>query len=590
MKLSAGWRVALIALRCALFALIIFCLMRPVIVAPSVVPQSSYVVVLMDDSASMQLAEGRLTRLDAVKQLMSVGTPFHSALAEKFKLRTFKFSEAIERISDATELEGAGQRTRLAAALEHAARDSAGLPLSGVILISDGATNGEGEAADDYSTVLDNLRARGLPVFAIGVGETRLEGDVELVRATAPRRVIAGSPVTVELLLRAGGAGPQSVRIEIQEDNHALPSRDVAVQREAAGADASVAVARITFTPSSVGLHRYTFTAAPSEGEPITENNSQQLLVEVEDAHPRILYIEGEPRWEYGKLRAALAEEKNIVLVSVLRSADGKFYRQGVESGEELVAGFPKSEEDLFKYDALMIGSIEATFFTFDQLRAIEQFVSRRGGTLLALAGSKAFNAGGYANTPVADLLPVYLGGEAVAVGESQTFKAAPSDRGRDHPAARLEDQADANAKAWEALPAVTLPEMISETKPGATVILEARNVRQKDRAAPMLVEERYGRGRSLALLASDTWRWQMMMKSDDGSFETFWKNLLRYQVEGVRRPVEATTARSFYGVRESGTAARGGSRREVHQYTRRGSDGARHHAFRPHDGACGQG
>ena len=99
------------------------------------------------------------------------------------------------------------------------------------------------------------------------------------------------------------------------------------------------------------------------------------------------------------------------MLVSVLRSADGKFYRQGVENADELVNGFPKSEEDLFKYDAMIIGSIEATFFTFDQLKAVEQFVSRRGGTLLALGGSKAFNAGGYGNTPLADLLPIYLNG-----------------------------------------------------------------------------------------------------------------------------------------------------------------------------------
>ena len=108
-----------------------------------------------------------------------------------------------------------------------------------------------------------------------------------------------------------------------------------------------------------------------------------------------------------------LEDEKNLVLVSVLRSADGKFYRQGIEKGEELSAGFPKSEEELFKYDAIIIGSIEATFFTFDQLRTIEQFVSRRGGTFTAIGGPKSFGAGGYASTPVADLLPVVLRGEA---------------------------------------------------------------------------------------------------------------------------------------------------------------------------------
>src|SRR5262249_10051540 len=154
------------------------------------------------------------------------------------------------------------------------------------------------------------------------------------------------------------------------------------------------------------------------------------------------------PRWEYAKLRESIAEEKNIVLVSVLRSADGKFYRQGIENPDELVNGFPKSEEEVFKYDAVIIGSVEATFFTFDQLKSIEQFVLRRGGTLLALGGSKSFNSGGYGNTPLADLLPIFLNGAKETATESQQFKPAPADRGRDHPAARLVDQADANAKA----------------------------------------------------------------------------------------------------------------------------------------------
>jgi uncharacterized membrane protein len=542
-RLSPAWRASLMTLRVVLITLFIFCLMRPVIVVPSVVPQSSYVAVLMDDSSSMNLAdEANRSRLDSVKHLMSGDAKFYKALADNFKVRAFKFSSTTERVQDATELSGAGDLTDLVQALEQATRESAGLPVSGIVLMSDGSSNGSGDLSANLSTTLNNLRARGLPVFTVGLGPTKLDGDVELVRATAPRRVLAGSPVTCELLVRAGEQ--RSVKVDLTEDSHLLRSQQIPVQADA------TTVARITFTPSSPGLHRYTLLAVASPDEPVTDNNSQELVIDVVDAKPKVLYIEGEPRWEYGKLREAASGEKNLILTSVLRSADGKFYRQGIDNPDELVTGFPKSEEDLFKYDAIIIGSIEATFFTFDQLKAIEQFVSRRGGTLLALGGPKAFNAGGYGNTPIADLLPIYLNGANVA-GESQAFKAAPADRGRDHPAARLEDQPEQNAKAWEKMPAITLPEVIGEIKPGASVILEARGTRDRNRATPLLVEERYGRGRTLALLASDTWRWRMMLESKDTSFETFWRNFLRYLVEAVRRPVEATTDRAFYGTRE---------------------------------------
>lgn len=544
-KLPAKWRAALIALRVAMLVVIVFCLMRPVIVVPSVVPQSSYVAVLMDDSASMKLAdEGRGARLDSVKQLMATGSPFLTALADKFKVRAFKFSTSAERVQDANELTGDGQQTNLDAALSQATREATGLPLAGIIVMSDGASNGDSDTQNNLAATLSNLRARGIPVFTVGIGPTALDGDIELVRATAPRRVLAGSPVTAEVLLRASGV-QKSVKVDLLEDGHLLRSQEVPMQGNA------TTVARLTFTPSSPGLHRYTFNAPPSPDDPVADNNSQELLIEVLDAQPRILYIEGEPRWEYGKLREAIAEEKNIVLVSVLRSADGKFYRQGIENADELANGFPKSEEDLFKYDAIMIGSVEATFFSFDQLKAVEQFVSRRGGTLIMLGGTKAFNAGGYGNTPIADLLPIYLKGNA-APGENQGFKATPADRGRDHPAARLADQPDANAKAWEQMPAITLPEVILDTKPGATVILEGRGTKDRNRVVPLLVEERYGRGRTLALTASDTWRWRMMLEFKDKSFENFWRNLMRYMVDGVRQPVEAATERTYYGTDEA--------------------------------------
>jgi len=547
-RLALRWRVALIALRCALVAVILFCVMRPVIVVPSIIPQSSYVAVLMDDSSSMKLPdESSATRLDALKQLMSANSVFYSALADKFKLRPYKFALTADRVQNAAELSGNGEETNLTAALDQASRESAGLPMSGIIVISDGANN-SGASDDDrsstLSTTLSNLRSRGLPVYAIGIGPESLDGDVELVRATAPRRALSGSPVTSELLVRASGSR-KSITVDLSEDNRLLRSQEIPLQGDA------TTVARVTFTPSSPGLHRYTLTARPAEDDPVPDNNSQELVIDIADRKPRILYIEGEPRWEYAKLRESVADEKNIVLVSVLRSADGKFYRQGIENADELVNGFPKSEEELFKYDALMIGSVEATFFSFDQLKAVEQFVFRRGGALLALGGSKAFNTGGYGNTPLADLLPIYLNGVKETSAESQTFKAAPADRGRDHPAARLVDQADANLKAWDQMPAISLPEVITETKPGASVILEARSTKEKNRVAPLLVEERYGRGKTMALLASDTWRWRMMLESKDKSFETFWRNLMRYAVESAPSPVEASTERSFYGKSE---------------------------------------
>jgi len=538
-RLETGWRSLLVGLRLALIALIAMCLMRPVAVISEVVPQSSYVAILTDNSSSMLIADdGGDSRLNRAKQLLSPEGRFATILSDKFKVRRFKFSDQAERVDDIRSLDGTGERTDVANSIEQVMREMSGARLTAMIVMSDGAQTTD----SDFSNTISSLKSRGIRVFTVGAGSRPLNGDVELARATAPRRALYGSTVSAELLIRASGLQQKSVKVEVVEDGHALRSQEVPLQGGGAAE-----VGYVLITPSSPGFHTYTLTVKPFEGELITDNNSQSVVMEVEDSHPRVLYIEGEPRWEYGKIRQAMATEKNVVLVSILRSADGKYYRQGVENADDLAAGFPKSEEELFKYDALMLGSMEATFFSFDQLREVEQFVARRGGSLVVLGGFKAFDNGGYGSTPMADLLPLYLQGQGAA-SQIESFKAAPSERGREHPITRLTDQADTNAKAWEALPPITLPEILTTLKPGATAILEAQNIKEKGVKVPLLVEERYGRGRSFAFMATDTWRWRMMLESKNTSFETFWHNLLRYSVDGVRRQTEVYAERSFYG------------------------------------------
>jgi uncharacterized membrane protein len=537
---SSKWRSVLVVFRCLLIAVILVCLMRPVVVVPAVVPQSTFVAILMDDSASMKVSdEGGRPRLDAIKEAMAADGLLVKGLSDKFKLRFFKFSSKTEPAGGAADLKAAGTETNIDASLSQAARELAGVPMSGIVLLTDGAQTAE----TDLSSTLNYLRSRNIPVFTVGVGKPKLENDIEISRATAPRRVLLGSVVNAELLVRASGIPERTARIDLTEDGHPFKSTTA----EISGGDGTQLV-RMSFTPSRPGVHRYTFTAQQLEGETITDNNSQELLIDVEDRHPRILYVEGEPRWEYGRIRSSMDEEKNLILISLLRSADGKYYRQGVDTPDELAGGFPKAAEDLFKYDGLVIGSVESTFFTFDQLRNIEQFVSRRGGTLLALGGSRSFDAGAFSTTPLADLLPIYLTGQKVEEGESQTFKAMPSQRGADYPVAKLQEDREANMAAWQSMPAITIPEVLTANKPGATVILEAHSIKDKNFSVPLLLEERYGRGRSMAFLASDTWRWRMMLEFKNKSFETFWRNMFRHMVQGVRGQVETTTERSAYG------------------------------------------
>src|SRR5205085_4689988 len=128
--------------------------------------------------------------------------------------------------------------------------------------------------------------------------------------------------------------------------------------------------------------------------------------------------------------------EKNVVVVTLQRTGENKFYRQGIGSETELADGFPKTEEELFSYDGLIIGSVEAGFFTADELRNVEAFVARRGGGLLALGGRLAFDGGRYKGTALDDLLPVTLTGGPVDEANSfaPVYKPVLTTAGQAHP------------------------------------------------------------------------------------------------------------------------------------------------------------
>jgi len=535
-SLPRRMKLLLLGPRLGALALVLFCLLQPVVIVPSVVPHTATVAIVVDDSLSMRIpdVEGR-SRAEAVRALLATDGPFWRALAAKFAVRVFTLS------GEAPAVQAATPRTDLATGLERALASLQGEPVAAVILISDGAHN----AKRDLSTVLPLFAARRIPLYALGVGQERIERDVELVRVNVPRRVLKGSSVKADLLLRCGRGLDRRVTVRVLEGERTLQAKPI----ECASETGTTAVA-LEFSPLETGGHRYAFVVDPQPREVIVENNRLEAIVEVRDEVARVLYIEGEPRWEYGKLRAAVADDEQLNLVSVVRTARGKFYRQGVESGEELVKGFPERPEELFRFKGVILGSVEAGFFTREQLEWMEAFVARRGGGLLMLGGRRSFSAGGYALTPLADVLPVEVRRER-AEGADEVAVYAPklTEAGREHPITRLKTDPVANERAWRTLPRVTVPEVFTRAKPGALVLLEGEKASHAGARPILLVFHRYGRGLGLAFTPSDSWRWQMEMESSDLSHETFWKQLLRYMVSFAEEPVTVRTDADAYEV-----------------------------------------
>jgi len=280
------------------------------------------------------------------------------------------------------------------------------------------------------------------------------------------------------------------------------------------------------------------FTLDPVNGERNLANNSRAQVVDVPDGNYRILYIEGEPRWEYKFMQRALDEDPSVQLSTLLRVTPNKFYRQGIDDPDQLAEGFPLERSELFAYDALIIGSVELAEFNEEQQQMIHDFVSERGGSLMMLAGLNGLGLGGWSESVVSEVLPVRLAADDAAFVRQQA-KVIPTPSGLASPILLLSDNPAENLERWNELPNIADYQNLGSLRPAATTLLE---IDVNGELQPLLVTQPYGKGQSYIMATGGTWRWQMSMPLEDMSHETFWRQLARGLVVNSPLPFELST------------------------------------------------
>jgi len=499
------------ALQIAMLGLVVWALLEPALRTEKLRDGENSVAMLLDTSASMAYGPGQ-SRLQLAQQ--SLDTVLAGSDAPQLAIRRYEFAGGVTSVDSFGTATPAGNATSVTGALTAVLREARFGPLAAVILSTDGADTMGGISLEE----LAGIAGFGVPVHSIGVGRERIPEDLELNEVLLPDTAEPGSTVSARVSVRHDGGG--ATRIKVYDGDRLLASEALPLR-----ADASISTAWIDIELADAGHRQLTFTLDPRADEQELRNNSQTHLIEVAEQDYQILYFEGEPRWEYKFLRRAVSQDLDLNIVSLLRVSPNKFYRQGLASPEQLRDGFPQSRDELFAYDALIIGSVEAASLTTGQQLLIRDFVSERGGSLLMLAGPHGLGNGGWGQSEIAAALPARL---PAASRNSFYRKQAPvalTPQGNDTQLLRLASSSDANRKAWGELPALADYQLIGTMKPAAVALL---TVRTQFGELPLLVSQPYGRGTSYILASGGTWRWQMSLPADDQRHETVWRQLLR--------------------------------------------------------------
>jgi uncharacterized membrane protein len=512
-----NWRagIAIWLLESMMAAVLLLLLWQPAVTITELKPQQNIIAILVDDSRSMALVEAD----GATRQAQAVNALRSGALAgveKKFQTRLYRLGNRLTRIADLKDLQAAAPATHIGDSLKQLADETSELPIGAIVLLSDGADNAGGIDVDTLSA----LRNRHIPVHTVGFGREHMSHDIEIDDALVAPRALADSRLAAVIRFHQRGYAGQKARLIVRDQTAVLASREVTFE-----ADGNLQSETLLFNVGAAGAKALQYSVDRLPGEENVANNAVTRLINVESDKRRVLYFEGEPRWEYKFIRRAEDEDRIVQLVPMLRTTENKIYRQNIQDPRELADGFPTRPESLFAYQALVIGSVEATYFSPAQRELIREFVDRRGGGLLLLGGRFSLADGGWGVSNLADLLPLVLpGGKNTFHVDPATVELTPA--GVDSNITRLVDDPAANAERWKKLPHLIDYQEPGVPKPGAAVLAEM-NV--QGRKMPLLVTENYGRGRTAVLATSGTWRWQMNLPVGDQTHTLFWQQLLRW-------------------------------------------------------------
>jgi len=534
---------ALLVLRFLGIAALLLILFKPALsYQPTGDAARPVLAVLVDRSGSMDAVD-HADLPNRYQQATEALSAQRRRLENDFRVRWMHFAAEARKVTSPEELaelspSGPGtDRTDLAGAVRRAAGESAGDDLAAVVVISDGLHNAAGDA-------VDAARVCPAPIYALGVGgdeDAAGRRNLQLAAVAAPLEAVRNNVATITATVRLTGWANLPANVILSEGGRRIDSRQVIAPGNTGTVDVAFSwTPADPDSPANPDIRTLRVAVEPNPAESDPRDNAAELHVLITQPGIRVLYVEGTLRPEYKYLRRILATDPNVKLMSLVRMSTNNFLAQGSVDGRQLAA-LPQTDEQFGLFDVLILGDLDRTFLSREQMDRIRQFVNDGGG-LLMLGGQNSFGPGGYGGTPVEAALPVEVGPRS-APQETTRFIPQLTPAGLTSPVlAGLEEFFHTpDRQAVKPLPELTGCVTVERARPGAQVL--AIHPTRRNAAGPVIVLaiQNFGAGRSAAFTADTTWRWYLRLESlgADSPYHRFWGQLIRY-LAGVDKDEKA--------------------------------------------------
>ena len=485
------------------------------------------------------------SRLDLITSLLTnAAQPTFESVGEEIDVSFHAFGNATRMISDdnapsaeeLTKLLPAESESDIAASLEAVAKAGGATP-AGIVLLSDGIDSGSSQR---FESVLQDLSARGIPVYTVPIGLAEPD-DVSIRNIVMQEVAYSGDRVPVRVQIQSKGYEKRTARLSVLLNGRRVSSRVVRF-------DGGLQFVDIDFSVDvyEKGAVQIDVAIEPFDDEVSAENNQIKRSIRVVNEKVNVLYIEGNARWEYRYLRAILKRDPRIDATFIASNAGPEVARNSSEHIER----FPSTREDAFKYDLVILGDVDAGFFSEEEFGLLEELICDRGASLLMLCGAM-HSPHSYTGTPVQTMLPIRFEADARWENVAESVYPVLTPEGQSSLVMTLENEPDLNDRVWSRMaPMDQLPPLIG-AKPGATVLAVLSDSTARDQGYPLVAWQRYGTGKCMSIASDRLWR--LRYQTGDKYHWRVWSQCIQFmtlsRLMGEHKRIRLETDRAVYEV-----------------------------------------
>jgi hypothetical protein len=540
---TGRWRWFALGLRLLAILLCLMAALRPKVTLNEKKKQAASLVYLIDRSKSMILADevNGQTRWNVAKEILKQAQEQAKTLGPDLNVKIHFFDS---KLSDAKPNEKGeyaephGLETRLGTAILEAnkAEQVNSKRIARMVIVSDFTSNNGPDPLEAARQVKGSDQA--VKIIAVGLGSETAgnsQPDISLRDIVTSPTVFVKNQVEVRGTVVARGYNNQDLNVELYVEGQATPVAKTTVKVKEGSESAQIT--GVKFVPQTPGEKLLTLKVTPKEGEMSKQNNEMSTFVSVLSGGLNVLFLQGHnSTFEYRYLGRSIMQSTAIQMdgLAIRRPASG-------DTSEVDDSAFAAG-----KYNVYVFCNLPADFLTPKQHTLLAEAV-RKGAGFIMLGGHASFGPGGWADTPVAGILPcdIHPGDREI----EEPIKLVPTSTGLETFILRVGANPAETAKIWDSMPPMSGTNRFGEPKRNTAVLATSPG----PGAEPVMMGMDAGLGRVLAF-GGETWVWARQTEEGRLAYRKFWRQTifwLSHKEDDSENQVKLSLDRRRIGVGE---------------------------------------